>query len=162
MTCIHNQLKHTKILPSEVRLFRDACSAPPGSNTKEIIKSGSLQRDGAMFRCKKCRIILASQACVLPHYPGSGNINWTDFISFNRVDYPCKQGIFLEPLKWMSNAFVEMSDRLLCAKCGHKLGSFSWNDSVSCGCSKKMLPGFWINMARVDKCTMLKEVEADL
>lgn len=57
---------------------------------------------------------------------------------------------------------VAVESRLHCLKCDNKLGTFSWEGSVSCGCGGSMAPGFLLNLSRIDKCTMRKDVEAVL
>ena len=75
-------------------------------------------------------------------------------------DVNCKNGIFLEPLQWMSPCQSVSENKLHCAKCGSKLGSFAWDTPIKCACGASMAPGFHINLSRVDKCTMHKEIEA--
>ena len=55
---------------------------------------------------------------------------------------------------------VATESRIHCSKCDNKLGSFSWVGPVSCGCGGSITPGFWLNLSRVDKCIMRKDVEA--
>ena len=86
------------------------------------------------------------------------------FFFFNlpkaHFDVNCKNGIFLEPLQWMSPCQSVSENKLHCAKCGSKLGSFAWDTPIKCACGASMAPGFHINLSRVDKCTMHKEIEA--
>lgn len=72
----------------------------------------------------------------------------------------CKNGIFVEPLKWMNVCNSVSENRLHCGRCGSKLGIYAWDKPVKCPCGASMAPGFQINLNRVDKCTMHKEVEA--
>ena len=87
------------------------------------------------------------------------------------IDYPeqCKQGIFVEPMKWMGSrntAFVNgdsISEKLYCEKCNSKIGGFAWSKSIVCSCGIEMgPPGFYIQISRVDRCTMIKEVEVSI
>ena len=94
-------------------------------------------------------------------------------IEQTRSDYDCHQncrhGIFVEPMKWMGSrnpAFINggtSSEKIHCEKCNSKVGIFGWLNSISCPCGVLMgPPGFFIQMSRVDKCTMVKEVEASI
>ena len=81
----------------------------------------------------------------------------------------CKQGIFVEPMKWMGSKNPEFingdatSEKLYCEKCNSKIGGFAWSKSIVCSCGIEMgPPGFYIQMSRVDRCTMIKEVEASI
>ena len=67
---------------------------------------------------------------------------------------------FLEPLQWMEVCNSVSESRLFCAKCGSKLGTYSWDAAIKCPCGASMAPGFFINLNRVDKCTMHKDIEA--
>ena len=87
------------------------------------------------------------------------------------IDYSeqCKQGIFVEPMKWMGSrnaAFVNgdaISEKLYCEKCSSKIGGFAWSKSIACSCGIEMgPPGFYIQISRVDRCTMIKEVEVSI
>ena len=147
----------SKILPTEVKTFKDSGNFSTPSKC--------IRKEGPLFRCKKCRQILACQAAVLPHAAGSADVSWTNLVNSETelaVRKECKNGIFVEPLKWMDKALVSMGDKLKCDKCGAKLGSFSWTNSISCSCGTKFSPGFLINLNRVDRCTMLKEIEANV
>ena len=149
LKCIQNQVTHTRILPPEVREFNHVSTADP-------------RTDGALYRCRKCRQILATQSSVLPHYPRQRQ-SWTNILSSPaHSPIECKEGLFLEPLPWMGKVFSSLSDRLHCSKCNSKLGSFSWLGHVSCGCGGTMSPGIYVNVNRVDRCSMLKEVEVNL
>ncbi len=70
----------------------------------------------------------------------------------------CRQGVFVEPARWMEHAFLSVSGRLCCQRCSSKLGHFSWNGEVRCACGCVASPGFVVNLGRVDVCTMLKDV----
>ena len=81
----------------------------------------------------------------------------------------CKQGIFVEPMKWMGNKNPEFingdttSEKLYCEKCNSKISGFAWLKSIPCSGGINMgPPGFYIQMSRIDRCTMIKEVEASI
>ncbi|KAM0752407.1 DSPc-domain-containing protein [Meredithblackwellia eburnea MCA 4105] len=61
---------------------------------------------------------------------------------------------FVEPLSWMSPTLEngELSGRIVCpnGKCGAKLGSYDWA-GLQCSCGAWVLPGFALNVSRVDE-----------
>ena len=80
----------------------------------------------------------------------------------------CREGIFVEPMRWMGGNILILShdgstQKINCGKCNSKVGKFGWLKSVSCGCGVMVAPpGFLIYISRVDRCTMLKNVEASI
>ena len=91
--------------------------------------------------------------------------SWNDSCS----NKPCDKGIFVEPMKWMGSrneSFIKggiSSEKIYCEKCNSKVGTFAWVNSVSCPCGTFMgPPGFLMQMSRVDRCSMIKDVEASI
>ena len=134
----------------------------------------SVMTRSTIYKCKKCRFPLASSENVLPHWPQEAT-TWSQMLNKMMVcesteesqmivkshfDASCKNGIYLEPLLWMNPCQSISESKLHCGKCGTKLGSFSWDSAIKCACGASMSPGFHINLSRVDKCTMHKEIEA--
>ena len=81
----------------------------------------------------------------------------------------CRQVIFVEPMRWMATktpAFItngSSSEKIFCGKCNSKVGTFNWSNGVSCPCGVAIgPPGFLIQISRVDRCTMLKDIEASI
>lgn len=138
-------------------------------------------RRATVYKCKKCRMALATTENILPHWTtvtSAGElelITWPKMLTqllqtetqedsqkilFSKENH-CKIGIFLEPLQWMNVCHaVSENQTLHCSKCHTKLGSFSWSSSIKCGCGAAMAPAFFIHLNKVDKCTMHKEIEA--
>lgn len=154
MTFIRSQVLHTKILPAEVRSLKTA-----GDDDSAQTEANRIRNNGPLFRCKRCRTVLISQANVLPHVAGRA-LHWCDIMT--TTDFSCRDGIFVEPVRWMEKAFQTLSGKLHCPKCGGKVGSYSWTDTVNCSCAAKMSPAFHLSLKRVDRCTMVKELEADI
>ena len=100
------------------------------------------------YKCKKCRKTLATDVNVFNHHPLESEIHLS-FETFKESINCCKNGIFLENMDWMTSDSLQ-SDKLSCDKCGSKIGSFSWTKKVSCPCGTSMIPGFFINMKRID------------
>ena len=134
-------------------------------------------RRATVYKCKKCRLSLASTENVLPHWSTGGEtITWPKMLTkllqseseedSKKVLYgcknsaDCKSGIFLEPLQWMNVCHSVSESPLLCSKCGSKLGTFSWESPIKCPCGASMAPAFFVSLTKVDKCTMHKEIEA--
>ncbi|PKI50833.1 dual specificity protein phosphatase 12-like [Punica granatum] len=108
-----------------------------------------------VYRCKKCRRIVASQANVVGHVPGEGesSFEWHKRRSgnpFNRDDeYECSS-VFVEPLRWMKS--VEegaMEGKLSCAHCDARLGYFNWS-GIQCSCGSWITPAFQLHKSRID------------
>lgn len=131
-----------------------------GQLTRSFFVARSRQ---TLYKCKKCRTTLAASENVLPHWP-QGSITWPQLLHKMNSDSAnvtnCKNGIFLEPLDWMEVCNSVSESRLFCAKCGSKLGTYAWDSAVKCPCGASMAPGFMVNLNRVDKCTMFKDIEA--
>ena len=84
-------------------------------------------------------------------------------IVYSKDQQSCKSGIFLEPLQWMNvcaATVTEENQSLHCSKCHSKLGTYSWDSAIQCACGASMAPAFYLHLAKVDKCTMHKEIEA--
>jgi len=153
----------------------DVSSGNETNNSSPNFNKGLPTRQ-TLYKCKKCRFTLAASNNVLPHWPGD-TITWSklmnkmletesaeetrNIVKHSASKYAdCKNGIFLEPLKWMEVCNSVSESRLFCAKCGSKLGTYSWDSAIKCPCGASMAPGFFINLNRVDKCTMHKDIEA--
>lgn len=99
-----------------------------------------------VYRCKKCRRILASESNLLTH---------------RDKDVVCTQTYFIEPIAWM-NVTGSMQGKLLCPKCSSKLGSFSWIMGCQCPCGIKISPAFYLTPSKIDYSTVVKNVELTL
>ncbi|KAK2974845.1 hypothetical protein RJ640_017331, partial [Escallonia rubra] len=68
---------------------------------------GTDPKPEVIYRCKKCRRILASQEHVVAHEPGEGErcfirpVKKTDIVRETDKEPPQCSSIFVEPLKWM-------------------------------------------------------------
>ncbi|CAM8985863.1 hypothetical protein QQ045_008380 [Rhodiola kirilowii] len=109
-----------------------------------------------IYRCKKCRRIVASQENVVPHERGGGEtcFKWRkrSSDSWNTEKEPPCSSIFVEPMKWMEpveDGHVE--EKLLCIGCKARLGSFNWA-GMQCSCGAWVNPAFQIHRSKVDEC----------
>ncbi|XP_078444922.1 dual specificity protein phosphatase-like protein [Wolffia australiana] len=109
----------------------------------------------AIYRCKKCRRVIALQDNVVIHTPGEGEscFTWQKRRSgnpFNRHAGPDCSSIFVEPLRWMTE--VEgggLEGKLSCIHCDARLGYFNWS-GIQCSCGSWITPAFQIHKNRVD------------
>jgi len=116
--------------------------------------------DPKVYRCRKCRRILALQSNLLPHYVNE-KLSWKD--SKLSSDYSgfqlCSDTIFVEPMTWMSVSQSE-SGKINCPKCQSKLGSYSWTMGCQCQCGAKVSPAFYFVPSKIDYSGFLQNVQA--
>ncbi|XP_021749340.1 probable inactive dual specificity protein phosphatase-like At4g18593 [Chenopodium quinoa] len=106
-----------------------------------------------IYRCKKCRQIVASQESINSHEQGKGEeiFGWRKKKSESNSLPECS-AIFVEPLKWMQpvqEGYVW--EKLYCMGCKSRLGSFNWA-GMQCSCGAWVNPAFQILKSRIDEC----------
>ncbi|XP_015596741.1 dual specificity protein phosphatase MPK-4 [Cephus cinctus] len=134
-----------------------------------------------VYRCKKCRRIVASASNVLPHMPREKQV-WRHISSkrynksprqdkqankpaenLQKEELPptevCTKTYFLEPLSWMPNIMHNVEGKLNCPKCSTKLGSFSWVAGCQCPCGSKIAPAFYLVPSKVDWSNAVQNVQ---
>ncbi|GMI72308.1 hypothetical protein like AT4G18593 [Hibiscus trionum] len=86
-----------------------------------------------IYRCKKCRRIVASEESIVPHERGKGGqcFKWRKRSGHNVGDEEKEptqcSSIFVEPLKWMQPVQEgHVEEKLQCIGCKARLGSFNW------------------------------------
>lgn len=132
----------------------------PGENISPHVKaSANKPLTTPVYRCKKCRRLVALQENVVEHVPGEGekSFEWHKRKSgnpFNRSDDHECSSIFIEPLRWMT-AVVEgaLESKLSCAHCEARLGYFNWS-GIQCSCGSWITPAFQLHKSRVDISTV--------
>uniref|UniRef100_A0A7N1A862 Dual specificity protein phosphatase 12 n=1 Tax=Kalanchoe fedtschenkoi TaxID=63787 RepID=A0A7N1A862_KALFE len=93
-----------------------------------------------IYRCKKCRRIVASQENVRS---GDG---WDA-----ETEPPCSS-IFVEPMKWMQPVQEgHVEEKLQCLGCKARLGSFNWA-GMQCSCGAWVNPAFQLHRSKLDEC----------
>lgn len=110
-----------------------------------------------IFRCKKCRRIVAAQENLVPHKPGRGEscFKWqkrSDDSQNNGMEPVECTSIFVEPMKWMETVqegYVQ--ERLHCMGCKGRLGYFNWA-GMQCSCGAWVNPAFQLHKSRLDEC----------
>ncbi|KAJ1278802.1 hypothetical protein BS78_04G106900 [Paspalum vaginatum] len=112
---------------------------------------------GIIYRCKKCRRMLATQEFVVTHEVGAGGKSFKGAKKFNideddqKPECPC---IFVEPMKWMQT--VEegyVANKLFCMGCKARLGQFNWA-GMQCSCGAWVIPAFQLTKSKIDECSM--------
>ncbi|EXB94634.1 Dual specificity protein phosphatase 12 [Morus notabilis] len=106
-----------------------------------------------VYRCKKCRRIVAAEENIVAHERGKGEIcfNWKKR-SVNMEEPAECTSIFVEPMKWME-AVQEghMEEKLQCMGCKARLGYFNWA-GMQCNCGAWINPAFQLHKSRLDEC----------
>ncbi|XP_061358532.1 probable inactive dual specificity protein phosphatase-like At4g18593 [Gastrolobium bilobum] len=112
-----------------------------------------------IYRCKKCRRIVASEDNIVSHERGKGesSFKWKKRSSepweMEKQPADCTS-IFVEPMKWMQ-AVQEghVEEKLLCMSCNARLGNFNWA-GMQCSCGAWVNPAFQMHKSRLDECYM--------
>ncbi|KAL3522461.1 hypothetical protein ACH5RR_015295 [Cinchona calisaya] len=112
-----------------------------------------------VYRCKKCRRIVASQELVVPHERGGGQkcFKWKkrggNPLEVDKEPPECSS-IFVEPMKWMESVQGGcVEDKLQCIGCKARLGSFNWA-GMQCNCGRWINPAFQLHKSRLDECLL--------
>ncbi|KAK6917669.1 hypothetical protein RJ641_018420, partial [Dillenia turbinata] len=108
-----------------------------------------------IYRCMKCRRIVAAEENVVYHKPGAGEtcFKWKkrDGNSLNSKKPECSS-IFVEPMKWMQSVQEgHVEEKLQCMGCNTRLGSFNWA-GMQCNCGAWVNPAFQLHKSRIDEC----------
>lgn len=89
----------------------------------------SVRPEPVVYRCKKCRRIVASGSNLLLHKEGK-TPRWTETLHDKEESTlaVCTQMYFIEPIIWMKEVGHSLQGKLHCPNtlCKSKLGSFSW------------------------------------
>lgn len=170
--CAGFYVSKATILPTE---FLDLVKPDPA-----LIRA---QPEPLVYRCRKCRRIVASASNVLPHI-SKENPKWTDprltelMRSSGKGDSKitqspetaggicvavppaCQETYFVEPLGWMAEITHTQQGKLNCPKCATKLGSFSWTMECQCPCGAKVSPAFYLVPSKVEWSNFVQNVQA--
>ncbi|XP_057522675.1 probable inactive dual specificity protein phosphatase-like At4g18593 [Amaranthus tricolor] len=101
-----------------------------------------------IYRCKKCRRIVASEENIVQHEQGKGWIKW----GAESNPAPECTAIFVEPMKWMQqvqDGYVW--EKLYCMGCKARPGSFNWA-GMQCSCGAWVNPAFQLVKSKIDEC----------
>ncbi|XP_069696399.1 dual specificity protein phosphatase MPK-4 [Periplaneta americana] len=145
-----DQVKKAKILPQSCM---DVVKSDPSLIT--------VKPEPLVYRCRKCRRIVASASNVLPHVPKEKQ-TWTDkkwSTGDRETMVLCSETFFVEPLAWMPSITQSLQGKLHCPNCKSKLGSFSWIMGCQCPCGSKISPAFYFVPSKVDWSNMVQNVQ---
>ncbi|KAK8941828.1 Dual specificity protein phosphatase [Platanthera guangdongensis] len=134
--------------------------ADPGLPSEAGSSSDSAEgsQPKTVYRCKKCRRIIALHENVIGHTPGEGEacFEWHKRKSgnpFKRFDEVECSSIFIEPLRWMRTVEAgALEGKLLCIHCDARLGYFNWS-GIQCSCGSWITPAFQLHKSKVDIST---------
>ncbi|XP_051124775.1 probable inactive dual specificity protein phosphatase-like At4g18593 isoform X2 [Andrographis paniculata] len=120
----------------------------------DSIDSGSDPNPPLIYRCKKCRRIVATKDHIVAHERGEGQkcFKWKKRDDgFDRDSMPDCSSIFVEPMKWMQSVGEGcVEDKLQCIGCKARLGSFNWA-GMQCSCGTWVNPAFQLHKSRLDE-----------
>lgn len=108
-----------------------------------------------IYRCKRCRRIVAAQENIVPHERGQGEkcFKWRKRSGDLTEKEPSEcSSIFVEPMKWMQAVHEgHVEEKLQCMGCKARLGSFNWA-GMQCSCGAWVNPAFQLHKNRLDEC----------
>lgn len=122
--------------------------------TVDDTTTNSDSKPQVIYRCKKCRRIVASEEYIVSHERGVGQkrFKWKKRSDELDMEPPECSSIFVEPLKWMQSVDEGcVGDKLLCLGCKARLGSFNWA-GMQCNCGTWINPAFQLHKSRIDEC----------
>lgn len=130
----------------------------PGLSPESSISVGDNMKNEpkTVYRCKKCRRVVAAPENVIGHTPGDGEsrFGWQQKRKNGNKDGKLEgtecTSMFVEPLKWMTSVEEgELKGKLSCINCGARLGFFNWC-GTQCSCSSWVAPAFQIHKSNID------------
>ncbi|KAI5068020.1 hypothetical protein GOP47_0016365 [Adiantum capillus-veneris] len=139
----------------DLRNFKSAaetalCAPPTGPHEQsQQAEMGT----SLLYRCKKCRRIVACQDNVLTHEREGGHIpvrkKERSALGDETRAVNCTS-VFVEPMQWMTAVQEgDVSGKLSCASCSARLGSFNWS-GAQCSCGTWVVPAFQLHKSRMD------------
>lgn len=166
-----DRISKAKILPQS---FMDLIKPDPfiiSSNPEPVV-----------YRCKKCRRIVATKSNLICHQrfgvkttvdysseidelaeklksSSTNSENSAKILSNSEKDEVCKQMYFVEPIAWMKDITNSTQGRLNCPKCTSKLGNYSWVMGCLCPCGAQVLPAFYLVPSKVEYSTVRQNVQ---
>ncbi|KAI5590995.1 hypothetical protein BDE02_04G049000 [Populus trichocarpa] len=131
-------------------------SLPETQASANSTDSDTAPKPPVIYRCKRCRRIVASEENIVPHERGKGEqcFKWNkkSVDSCENQEPPECSSIFVEPMKWMltvQEGFV--GEKLQCMGCKARLGSFNWA-GMQCNCGTWINPAFLLHKNKLDEC----------
>ncbi|XP_024525963.1 probable inactive dual specificity protein phosphatase-like At4g18593 [Selaginella moellendorffii] len=116
-----------------------------------------MEEASIVYRCRKCRQIVATDSSVQRHDPGSGEqaFSWKKRSNNDEAKPRECSSIFVEPMQWMNGVQDgSVEGKLLCNVCQARLGSFNWS-GLQCSCGAWVNPAFQLHKNRLDATTLV-------
>lgn len=133
-------------------------ASDPGSATVKLPAPSNTNESGTerstVYRCKKCRRVVARDENVIGHDVGGGEsaFKWQKRGGKEGMytQAPVCTSMFVEPMQWMT-AVEEgvVEGKLQCVKCEARLGNFNWS-GMQCSCGAWVTPAFQLHKSRMD------------
>lgn len=148
-----DKVRKTKILPQN---YLDLIKSDPGLM--------QVKPDPKVYRCKKCRRIVASESNIIPHTE-KNKLYWNgknrpELVDNNEPEKTiCQKTYFVEPIAWMQTIVHNVQGKLNCPKCASKLGSFSWVMGCQCPCGTKVSPAFYLIPSKVEWSNAVQNIQ---
>ncbi|KXZ47886.1 hypothetical protein GPECTOR_32g499 [Gonium pectorale] len=120
--------------------------------------SAAVAAQQTLYRCRKCRQLLATSAHVMPVEAAMGHRIFRDRqnrrpppgIAAAGVDSTNESCLFVEPLSWMAGTVTGVvGGKLHCPKCAARLGSFNWS-GISNPSGAWVTPAFQLHHSKID------------
>ncbi|GLC33037.1 hypothetical protein PLESTB_000377800 [Pleodorina starrii] len=126
--------------------------------------SAALAAQQTLYRCRKCRQLLATSTHVMPVEAAMGHRIFRDRQRYRQVsggggaDGSTGDGggggaescLFLEPMLWMADTITGVvAGKLHCPKCSARLGSFNWS-GISNPSGAWVTPAFLLHLSKLD------------
>uniref|UniRef100_A0A1J3DZ87 Putative inactive dual specificity protein phosphatase-like n=1 Tax=Noccaea caerulescens TaxID=107243 RepID=A0A1J3DZ87_NOCCA len=146
------QVYPVSVNPMDSRKRKDSREAMTDLHMEVETTNPCIPKPQFMYRCKKCRRIVAIEENIVPHEPGKGEecFAWKKR-SGNSEQVQCSS-IFVEPMKWMQTIHDgSVEEKLLCLGCNARLGYFNWA-GMQCSCGAWVNPAFQLQKSRIDEC----------
>ncbi|QQP52045.1 Dual specificity protein phosphatase 12, partial [Caligus rogercresseyi] len=145
-------------------LFRDSLNS-----ILDPLLMGGDALPSVIYKCKSCRITLASSLHLLPHLvdesPSWTDSSWSahsqDELASSFLYRSCSASVFINPIKWMeADIKNKLCGSLKCPNCRIVVGGFSWIKGESCySCKAVIRPAFRLDITEIifrTKCKFLQ------
>ena len=108
----------------------------------------------AVYRCRKCRVLLASGRNAIAVAPGPGP---AAFAWRKRDKQPAaaaegaEPAVFVEPLAWMAETLAQgqTQGKLYCPECHARVGSYNWAGTQNAS-GRWVVPAFQLHSSKLD------------
>lgn len=129
-------------------------ASDPGTASSRPPALESMTERSTVYRCKKCRRVVARDENVIGHDAGGGESAFKHHKRGGKrgvtEERPVCTSIFVEPMQWMTTVEEGVVEgKLQCVKCEARLGNFNWS-GMQCSCGAWVTPAFQLHKSRMD------------